>query len=46
MIEQAPQSPVAHPSFVPVRPTLSRMALSSVSSASHKNSTGSALMVV
>ena len=42
--EQAPQSPVAQPSFVPVRPRLSRSASSSVSLGSQRNSTGSPLI--
>ena len=45
IIEQAPQSPVAHPSLVPVRPTPSRRAVRRVAFASHRNSTGSPLIV-
>src|SRR5262249_15629729 len=45
-IEHAPQSPVEQPSLVPVRPTASRSALSSVCEPSHRNSTGSPLIVV
>src|SRR5262249_49115488 len=43
---QAPQSPELHPSLLPVKLSLSRNASSSVSSASHRNSTGSPLIVV
>ena len=42
---QAPQSPVEQPSLVPVRPSWSRKQSSSVSSVSHRNSTGSPLTV-
>src|SRR5262249_30050915 len=45
-IEHAPQSPVEQPSLVPVRPTASRSALSSVCDPSQRNSTGSPLIVV
>jgi hypothetical protein len=43
--EQAPQSPVAQPSFVPVSPRVSRSEVRSVASASARNSTGSPLML-
>src|ERR1700742_932329 len=46
VIEQAPQSPEAQPSFEPVRPSELRSASSMVSYGSHKNSIGSPLMVV
>ena len=42
----APQSPVAQPSLVPVRPILSRSTSSRLRCASHRNSVGSPLMVV
>src|SRR5688572_18589900 len=44
--EQAPQSPVAHPSFVPVRPSRSRSAASRLSGGSQRNSADSPLIVV
>src|SRR6202035_2570656 len=46
VIEQAPQSPVAQPSFEPVSPSSLRSASSMVLSGSHRNSIGSPLIVV
>src|SRR6185312_14887843 len=46
VIEQAPQSPDAQPSFEPVRPSAPRSASSMVSYGSQRNSTGSPLTVV
>src|SRR4051812_40250343 len=46
VIEQAPQSPVAQPSFEPVSPRSLRSASSMVRSGSQRNSEGSPLIVV
>src|SRR5258708_7397738 len=46
MIGQAPQSPVAQPSFEPVSPRSLRSTSSMVWSGSHRNSIGSSLIVV
>ena len=46
MTVQAPQSPDAQPSLLPVRPSTSRSVSSRVCCVSHRNSTGSPLIVV
>ena len=45
MTLQAPQSPEAQPSLLPVRPSVSRSTSSSVSSVSQRNSTASPFTV-
>src|SRR5215472_13301243 len=46
MIVQAPQSPEAQPSLLPVSPSTSRRQSSMVCCVSHRNSAGSPLIVV